>query len=85
MEYLWIAARELLRVNQSSHYCYVCLSLTFYNKKDDDCTQHFCPNGQVCENTRTGPICKCPRGYEKDARSNHCVGKIIKMKFLQFS
>ena len=42
---------------------------------DDDCTQHFCPNGQVCENTRSGPICKCPRGYEKDARSNHCIGK----------
>lgn len=39
----------------------------------DDCTQHYCPNGQVCENTRTGPICSCPSGYEKDARSNHCI------------
>lgn len=50
---------------------------TIFFSKDDDCSSHFCPNGQSCENTRNGPVCRCPPGYEKDSRTGACVGKNI--------
>lgn len=40
----------------------------------DDCSNFFCPNGQMCENTRNGPVCKCPIGFEKDLSLKHCIG-----------
>ncbi|RNA08865.1 Fibulin-1 [Brachionus plicatilis] len=41
--------------------------------KPNDCNTHFCPNDQICDNTNSGPICRCPNGFELDQRTNHCI------------
>lgn len=37
------------------------------------CSSHSCSNNQYCEDARTGPVCRCPNGYERDTLTNHCI------------
>ena len=46
----------------------------FLKEDSNDCSNsHFCPNGQICENSYDGPTCRCPAGYEKDRQTNLCI------------
>jgi hypothetical protein len=71
-----------LKIKENQNRTKTTLFYFFYSYNlflDEDCSTHICPNGQYCENTNNGPVCKCQNGYEMESRSSNCIGNYLTM------